>query len=305
MKAPTEADSSLAAGEGGGGRRSYPFQYGRDSVITYPVTAAGVTTRVVEAGSEGDVLVCLHGAGSRADRFTPMMPSLVKHGYHVFAIDFPGHGVADKRAEIDYTGAGLAAVVEGVLCNLGLAGVTLVGTSLGGHIAAWVAAQRADLVKSVVLIGAVGVNHFPERFQTPIDTVADGSVEGVRRKLGFLVSDETLLTDAWVREESMINTSTGAREALQKVARYLNEGVNGERQDARLKKARPNLPVLLVWGSDDKWTPLEMGREAQENLPGSVLEVMADCGHAPYFEDPDGFVDILLRHRAWLQRATG
>ncbi|MGP3775392.1 alpha/beta fold hydrolase [Streptomyces sp. SDT5-1] len=249
--------------------------------------------------------MCLHGAGSRADRFTPMMPSLVERGYHVFAIDFPGHGLAEKRAELDYTGVGFAAVVEGVLSTLGLTGVTLVGTSLGGHIAAWVANERTDLVKSLVLIGSVGVNHFPEKFQTPIDTVADGSVDGVRRKLGFLVSDETMLTDAWIREESMINTSTGAREALRKVARYLNEGVNGERQDARLNETRPGLPVLLVWGSADKWTPLEMGREAQKNLPGSVLEVMDGCGHAPYFEDPEGFVDILTRHRAWLQRTDG
>ncbi|MDY6996009.1 MAG: alpha/beta hydrolase [Actinomycetota bacterium] len=278
-------------------RGRYPFHHGRETVIAYPVTGAGVTTRVVESGSGDTVLVCLHGAGSRADRWVPAMPGLVEAGYRVLAIDFPGHGFADKGADIDYSAAGLAAVIAGVLDTLGLSKVTLAGTSLGGHVAAWLAVHRPDLVAGVVLIGAVGVSDFPQEFHTPAEVLSDGSEAGVRRKLSFLVADPALVTDAWVREESMINSSTGAHEALTRVAGWLDTECNDARQDRELAGLLPELPVLLVWGADDRWTPPSMGEAAQANLPGVQLELMAGCGHAPYFEDPDTFVDLMVKHR--------
>jgi 2-hydroxy-6-oxonona-2,4-dienedioate hydrolase len=283
-------------------RRSYAFHHGRDTVISYPVTGAGVRTRVVESGSGDQVLVCLHGAGSRADRWVPAMPGLVAAGYHVFAIDFPGHGFADKSADLDYTAAGFADVVIGVVDQLGLSGVTFAGTSLGGHVAARIALGRRDLVSALVLIGSVGVSDFPEEFHTPPEILADGSVEGVRRKLTFLVADPAMVTDAWVREESMINSSAGARAALERVARFLDEDCNEDRQDGALREIIADVPVLLVWGEDDRWTPPVMGLAAKENLPGSTLVLMPGCGHAPYFEDPDRFVSILEEHRVGAPR---
>ena len=276
--------------------RRYPFHHGRETVISYPVTGAGVTTRVVESGSGDHVLVCLHGAGSRADRFVPVMPGLVAEGFRVLAIDFPGHGLAEKREDIDYTGQGFADVIAGVLDSLGLTKVTFLGTSLGGHVAAAIAVQRPDLVAGLVLIGSVGVGDFPQEFHTPPEVLSDGSVEGVRRKLTFLVSDPEMVTEAWVREESMINSSTGAKQALLKVSEWLDKDCNAFRQDAALAKLMPELPVLLVWGADDKWTPPSMGEEASRNLPGSVLELMPGCGHAPYFENPDLFVELIRKH---------
>ena len=278
-------------------RRRYPFHHGRNTVIAYPVTGAGVTTRVVESGCGDNVLVCLHGAGSRADRWVPVMPGLVEAGYRVLAIDFPGHGFAEKRNDIDYTAAGFAAVIAGVLDSLGLSGVTIAGTSLGGHVAAYLAIDRPDLVSGLVLIGAVGVSDFPDEFHTPAEVLSDGSEAGVRRKLSFLVADAAMVTDAWVREESMINSSTGAYHALTSVAEFLGTACNDARQDQALAKLLPDLPVLLVWGADDRWTPPSMGIEAQQNLPGVALELMPGCGHAPYFEDPDLFVQIVVRHR--------
>ena len=276
--------------------RRYPFHHGRDTVISYPVTGAGVTTRVVESGSGERVLVCLHGAGSRADRWVPVMPGLVAEGYRVVAIDFPGHGFAEKRPDIDYSAAGFADVIAGVLDALGLSGVTILGTSLGGHVGAHLAVHRRDLVGGLVLIGSVGVGDFPQEFHTPPEILADGSVPGVRRKLSFLVSDPTMVTEGWVREESMINSSDGAQQALTRIADWLDTACNSARQDGELAKLLPALPVLLIWGAEDRWTPPSMGEDAQRNLPGAALELMPGCGHAPYFEDPDGFVELMIKH---------
>jgi 2-hydroxy-6-oxonona-2,4-dienedioate hydrolase len=282
--------------------RRYPFHHGRETTIAYPVTGAGVTTRVVESGSGDNVLVCLHGAGSRADRWVPAMPGLVEAGFRVLAIDFPGHGFAEKNADIDYSAVGFAAVIAGVLDALGLSEVTIAGTSLGGHVAAYLAVDRPDLVSGLVLIGAVGIGDFPQEFHTPAEVLSDGSIAGVRRKLSFLVSDPAMVTDAWVREESMINSSAGAFAALSRIAGWLDTECNDARQDSKLAALLPELPVLLVWGADDLWTPPSMGVSAQQNLPGVELELMPNCGHAPYFEDPDLFVELMIKHGVGARR---
>lgn len=286
--------SARAAETGSAPRTSYPFHHGREHTIGYPVHALGIRTRVVEAGAGDRVLVCLHGAGSRADRFVPVMPGLVAAGWHVYALDFPGHGFADKGDGLDYRPEALGAFVAGVLDALGLSGVTIAGTSLGGHVAARIACDRPDLVAALVLIGTTGISELPEENMVAPEVVSDGSPDAVRRKFAFLVSDPELVTDAWVREESMINSSAGAKEGLHKVALALNHEANADRQTARLRAAGETAPpVLLVWGADDRWTPLSMGEAAHRELPGATLAVMAGCGHAPYFEDPDRFVAIL------------
>ncbi|WNG87815.1 alpha/beta hydrolase [Mycobacterium sp. ITM-2016-00317] len=270
-----------------------PFNHGRDQVITYPLTAKGIRTRVVESEGGETPLICLHGVGSRADRFIPVIPALVAAGFHIYAIDFPGHGLADKTESLDYRPRGFADFVAAVLDELGLTDVVIAGTSLGGHVSARIACDRPDLVKAVVLIGTMGISELPEENKVAPENVSNGSQEAVRSKLGFLVSDPQMVTDAWVREESMINSSAGAAFALSAAATALNSEANLDRQDARLRSERPDLPVLIVWGAEDRWTPLPMGEQAHELLPGSHFAVMPGCGHAPYFEDPPSFAEIV------------
>ncbi|TCB95461.1 alpha/beta hydrolase [Micromonospora zingiberis] len=266
------------------------FNTGREEVIAYPITVGGVRTRVIEAGSGDRVLVCLHGVGSRADRFVPTIPGLVAAGFHVYAIDFPGHGFADKRDDIDYRPQAFAAYVAGVLDELHLRDVVIAGTSLGGLVAARIACDRPELVERLVLIGTMGIAPLNDADKVPPATVANGSPEAVRAKLGFLVADPANVTAAWVREESMINSSVGARGALLSAAAHLNEEANTDLQTGRLQELRPEIPVLLVWGENDRWTPVHMAYTARDLLPGSKLVVMPGCGHAPYFEDPAAFV---------------
>lgn len=269
------------------------FSHGRDQVIAYPVTVNGIRTRVVESQGGVTPLICLHGVGSRADRFIPVIPDLVAAGFHVYAIDFPGHGLADKVEDFDYRPRGFAEFIAAVLDELGLADVVIAGTSLGGQVAARIACDRTDLVTAVVLIGTMGISELAEADMVAPEAVADGSVEAVGRKLGFLVSDPEMVTDAWVREESMINSSTGAAASLASAAALLNTEANADRQDERVRTCRPDMPVLIVWGENDRWTPLPMGRQAHELLPGSHFAVMSGCGHAPYFEDPANFAEIV------------
>jgi 2-hydroxy-6-oxonona-2,4-dienedioate hydrolase len=269
------------------------FQQGRETTISYPVTVDGISTRLVESGSGERVLFCLHGVGSRADRFIPVMPELTRAGFRVIALDFPGHGLAAKPADFGYRPRDFARFVAGVLDALELRDVTVLGTSLGGQVAATLACDRPDLVAGLVLIGTMGIVPMDEASMVAPERVSDGSPQAVRTKLTFLMSSSEQVVDAWVREESQINSSSGARQALHKAAQVLNEDSVADLQTERLQAIRPDIPILLVWGEKDQWTPLSMAYRTHEALPKAQLRVMDNCGHAPYFEDPAEFARVV------------
>lgn len=270
-------------------------------MIQYPVGVGGVVTRVLEAGTGDRHVVCLHGSGSRADRWRPQLPLLAQRGHHVYALDLPGHGLADKPADLDYGAPAFAALVEQFLDqHLGGAPTVLLGTSLGGQVAALVAGRRPELVRGLVLVGAVGIVARGDDRPTT-SPITDPGPAGIRRKLEFLVHDPSLVTDALVAEELRINSSPGAADALAAVAAY-----SVERQDHDLAAAdlvASGVPTLLCWGAEDRWVPLRLGLAAQQALPGVELVTVADAGHAPYFERPEQFLAAISPFLAALEPA--
>ncbi|CAN5419724.1 alpha/beta fold hydrolase [soil metagenome] len=258
------------------------------AVEQYPFGVGGITTRALESGSGPRPVLCLHGAGSRADRWRPQFPLLTDAGYHVYAIDLPGHGMAEKRHDYPYGAIAFSEVVEKFIERyVEGAPVIVLGTSLGGHVAATLAGRRPDLVRATVLIGAVGLVARGTADRPQVSPIVDPGPAGVRRKLEFLVHDQSLVNDTWIAEELRINSSPGAAEALAAVAAYA-----ATRQDHELAAealAASGVPTLLCWGAEDRWVPLHLGEAAAAAMPGVELVTVPDAGHAPYFERPVEF----------------
>lgn len=99
-------------------------------------------------------LVALHGAGLNAHSFDPMLLALDAAAGDVpaLALDLPGHGRSDWRADADYRPGTIAGDVAHAIAAHATAPVTLVGHSLGGLTAALVAADRPDLVAGLVVV---------------------------------------------------------------------------------------------------------------------------------------------------------
>jgi pimeloyl-ACP methyl ester carboxylesterase len=51
---------------------------------------------------------------------------------------------------------------------------------------------------------------------------------------------------------------------------------------------------LLIWGDNDKIIPLQYASEYINKIPNNRLEVIENCGHAPYIERPTKFNELLL-----------
>lgn len=273
-------------------------------MIAYPLAVGGWRTRVLEAGAGGRALVFIHGLGARADRWRANLEPLARSGYHCYALDLPGHGFADKGTGFAYGVPGFAAFVRELMGALGLGEAALVGTSLGGHIAAWLAAERSAGIRGLVLVGATGLAPLGEaEGQAIAKNVRDTSREGTERKLRFVLGDPRLVTAEWVEEEWRINTSAGAAEAFERLARYFVEpgGIVSHGVGDRLAELTGRIPTLLVWGKADQVVPLGVGERAVARLPGARLITIGETGHLPYLERADEFNRIVLEFlgQAW------
>jgi 2-hydroxy-6-oxonona-2,4-dienedioate hydrolase len=279
-------------------------------MIAYPFEVGRWRTRVLEAGTGRRAVVFIHGLGARADRWRANLEPVARSGYHCYALDLPGHGFADKGPGFAYGVPGFAAFVRDLMTGLGVAEAALVGTSLGGHIAAWLALERAAGIRGLVLVGATGLAPLGEAERQAIArNVRDTSREGTERKLRFVLGDAGLVTPDWVEEEWRINTSAGAAQAFDLLARYFVEpgGIVSHGVGDRLAELRGRIPVLLVWGKADQVVPVAVGEQAAARLPGARLATISDVGHLPYLERAEDFNRIVLDFvgRAWPERRAG
>ena len=162
-----------------------------------------------EAGVGHDqTVVLLHGGGPGAaswTNFSRNIPVLAEH-FHVLAVDQPGYGHSDKRAEHGQFNHYAARALKGLFDQLGLGRVPLVGNSLGGGTAVRFALDYPDRAGRLVLMGPGGlsVNLFAPDPTEGVKRLGKFSVEPTRENLeAFLrvmVYDQKLITPELVDE---------------------------------------------------------------------------------------------------------
>lgn len=264
-------------------------------MLMYPYGVGNILTRVIEAG-QGEPLVLLHGVGSRADRWMRNIPGLTNAGFHVFALDFPGHGFAAKGKYQPASVPAYADFVEAFISQKKLGPTVLVGTSLGGHVAAMVSVRRPNLVRALVLVGTVGIVPVgQERRERTGTRLRQTSLAAVEAKLRGLIHDDSrFVTDEWIREEHAINTSPGAADSLERIGEYFRLHLDADSVGTELAALVHQLPVLLVWGAQDVAFPPEMALACHALLGGQIpLVFLEGTAHAPYLERPDTFNKVI------------
>ncbi len=273
-------------------------------MLEYPWQVDGALTRVLEAGGEGVPTVLLHGVGARADRWRENIDPLADAGLHVFALDLPGHGFATKGAGFDdYSVSGYAKFLKRFLDSIGADRAVLIGTSLGGHIAARLTCEAPERVAALVMVGTLGLVPLGEEGCDQLAaSLADTSEDGIRAKLARVIHDPALVTPEWVRAEARINSSPGAQESFAALGAYFREQSNQDIvADCLIALERPP-EMLLVWGREDEIVPRAIGEQALEMLGGrATLRMIDSTSHAPYFESPAEFNNIVT---SFLQTAT-
>jgi len=210
------------------------------------------------------------GSGGRAEDWRNLAPYLAKAGCRVYLPDLIGYGRSQKPADFSYSVHDEAAVVLGFLDALDLEQVDLGGWSMGGAIVQHVAADHPQRVRRLMLFDSAGLFVLPTwdtRLFTPgtpaeldqLDTLLMPHPPNVP---GFVARDILRVSNhrAWIIHRALDAMLTG-QDATDKLLPQLK------------------MPVLIVWGADDKITPLSLGQTMHRMLPQSELDVVPGCGH--------------------------
>ena len=246
--------------------------------------AITVGEQVVWHGGSGPLLVLLHGAGDQAGTWYKIAPELKRH-FQLVIPDLAGHGESDPVAGVLSLGTLLTAL-EQVLDTKPWrdAPMVLAGNSLGAWMAILYAQKYPHRVTRVILIDgcpikeALEVNIMPrdrEEARRTLDAILDPSTP---RRPNFVLDDLVRISNAGPISRLL---AAGAED----MSKYLLED----------KLATFQLPVDLIWGASDRLVPLDYAKKFQAQLPHCTLTVIERCGHAPQFERPQQFTQVLLQ----------
>ena len=272
-------------------------------MFTYPALAAGTPTRILQGGLEGPPVILLHGLSARADRWKLNLDVLGAAGLRAIAVDLPGHGLAAKGGAFDYSAGGYSRWLEALLESLQIPRAVIVGTSFGGLVAMRYAADFPQRVAGLMAVGAIGlVPAGLERRMRTVQWLQEMGRDQIRDRARRGLLRPELVTEELVEEDWRINNSPGAAEAFAQLGRYYQERIDEDAAAPRLAATQPSFPIHLVWGAKDASVSVEYGQAAQRLLPGTPLDLIEDCGHFPYWEQPEVFNPLLVR---FVQRCMG
>jgi len=247
---------------------------------TEMMTIDGAKIRVLRGGPEGggaQPLVFLHGAGGH----TGWMAFLeeLSQRFAVYAPEHPGFGQSDDPPWLDGVGD-LAYFYLDFLKALGLERVHLVGTSLGGWIAAEMAVRDTARLASLTLVGAVGITAqgetIPDIFRMPVE-------ENLRRFYADQERAARRVGDVAKADMRLVAKNQATVTRLAYRPRFYNP-------DLSKWLHRVDVPTLLIWGAEDGLVPPKFGEAYRSLLPGAKLTVLPAAGHAPFDEQREAFL---------------
>lgn len=261
------------------------------------VTVDGVTLHYMHAGS-GRPLVLLHGMGASSAAWRDNILPLSEH-FSVYALDAPAHGDSDASVP-DYAPKAMAQLLARFLEELDLTGSVLIGNSMGGGLAALTAYEAPHMVDGLVLVATVGITPKIPLFIRLATVPILGEVLWLRALprdqalLRVIFNDPRFAEKELADELARSRNRPGAKLAVLKALRA-GASLSGLNADTIMvpKLATMSIPVMVVWGSQDRIMPVELGYQAKKLMPTIDLHIFDQCGHWPQMEKAEEFNELV------------
>ncbi len=234
----------------------------------------GQRIHCTETGN-GPALILLHGLASDASEWSRVTGPLARKR-RVIAPDQLGFGESDKPL-MRYRVGTLVSFLEGMYRELRIDRASLIGHGISANVAAAFALAHPEMVDHLMLLSA----GFLENGQNAAPM--NPATREEARRLVFLTRHEAdgLVADG-VFAESM-RSGFANQMLIESLAR------GEDLPDVGLI----HHPTLIVWGREDRLTPVALADRIHSRISGSELVVMDRCSHAPQLDQPGELTLIL------------
>jgi pimeloyl-ACP methyl ester carboxylesterase len=278
-----------------------PWFDGLQRQPVHTVTVKGTRIAYLDIG-DGPPVILVHGFGGSMWQWEYQQASLAPR-HRVITLDLPGSGLSDKP-DLAYTPDEMVAFVLGVMDALEIQKAAFVGNSMGAGLAIGMAVAHPERVDRVVLISGLpkGVR---EKLTGPLIRRAVETSAPVwllrfgnwlagrwvtENVLKEIVHDHSRLTPA-VIERSVRNR---ARPGLIRAAMAAARNLPLWEQGFALRIGEISRPTLVIWGTEDKVFPPEVGHELKNTIKGASIALVPKAGHIPQWEQPEAVNALLV-----------
>lgn len=256
-----------------------------------------MTALQVQTSGAGPDLVLLHGWGMHSGVWQTVAEKLEKY-FRVHCVDLPGHGRSRDNETTTTLKAWSEAVAETMRPHL--AGPACwCGWSLGGMVATQLAQVYPELVKKLILVASslrFCQTHdwsdavAPDVLQTFATNLQDDHRQTLQRFLLLQVTGEPQARQTLQQlKQRLFEQDEPDPSALQTGLDLLATA------DLRPLASDLDLPVLLVGGTNDRLVSPRALKNVAALLPDACVEIMPECGHAPFITQPENFVRLVTK----------
>ncbi len=238
----------------------------------------------VSQGGSGEPLLFLHGSGGLHEG---EYLDLLAQRFTVYAPSHPGFGSSEGIDHIEDI-IDFALYYHDLMDELGIESAHVVGHSMGGMLAAEIAALCPHRVRRLVLANPVGLWRDDEpvldEFTLSPDQLAphiwhDPQSEAVKAAFPAPEGKDAMIEMLFQRMQSY----TSAGKFLWPIP------------DRGLKRRihRIQSPTLILWGESDRLVPPSYAEDFRSQIKDARVAILEECGHQPMLEKRDEFVSLV------------
>ncbi|MXN65190.1 alpha/beta fold hydrolase [Stappia sp. GBMRC 2046] len=175
----------------------------------------------------------------------------------------------------------------------------LAGLSMGGYVALEIMRIAPERVTRLALLDTTARPDTPEQTQNrnkQIELTRNGAFDRVAQALFPMFVHENREDDGALRDIVLgMAKKTGGEAFIRQQHAIMS------RDDARPRLSQIQCPTMVIVGDGDRLTPPDRAEELHRAIPGSRLEVVANCGHLSTLERPEAVTSLFMD---WLSGAA-
>ena len=242
--------------------------------------------RYLEEGSSENTLLLLHGLGASAERWEYVIPHFARK-FRVIVPDLIGFGYSDKPMA-DYTIEYFSEFISKFVDKIGIKELNIVGSSLGGQIAAEYTVNHNENIRKLVLVSPSGVmKHSTPALDAYIAAALypnDDSALNAFQMMSGRKEIEDKTVNGFIERMTLPNAKMAFMSTLLGLS-------NSQAITEKLQLI--TIPTLIVWGENDPVIPIEYAQSFVSGINDCRFYKMTGCGHVPYVENPKAFFQIV------------